>query len=107
MCRGFIKGRDWYDFNWYVKQQISPNLLHLQNTLIQFGPWANDKDLVVDLIWLKETLKNKITTINWRDTADDVERFLTTTEQQSLRLWSDRFFSSKVDRLDTILYTQP
>ena len=90
-----------------MKQQISPNLLHLQNTLIQFGPWANDKDLVVDLIWLKETLKNKITTINWRDAADDVERFLTTTEQQSLRLWSDRFFSSKVDRLDTILYTQP
>ena len=26
LCRGFLKGRDWYDFNWYIKQKVSPNL---------------------------------------------------------------------------------
>jgi len=28
LCRGFLKGRDWYDFNWYIRQKVSPNLPH-------------------------------------------------------------------------------
>jgi len=39
LCRGYLKGRDWYDFNWYVKQGVSANLLHLENALYQYGPW--------------------------------------------------------------------
>jgi predicted nucleotidyltransferase component of viral defense system len=40
LCRGFLKGRDWYDFSWYVKQRTSPNLLLLKNALVQAGPWT-------------------------------------------------------------------
>ena len=39
LCRPYLKGRDWYDFNWYVKQNIRLNLPHLQSALIQYGPW--------------------------------------------------------------------
>lgn len=99
LCRGFLKGRDWYDFNWYVKQKVSPNLKHLENALYQYGPWQGDKDLSVDLQWLKKTLNNKIEGIDWQQAASDVERFLSVMERKSLSLWSERFFKSRVGDL--------
>lgn len=99
LCRGFLKGRDWYDFNWYIKQSVSANLKHLQNALIQYGPWQGQENLMVDLAWLKITLQEKIDGIDWKLARDDVERFLNATEQKSLNLWSERFFSQKLLKL--------
>jgi hypothetical protein len=96
LCRGFIKGRDWYDFSWYVRQGVSPNLPHLRNALIQFGPWQGRSDLEVSMSWLKAVLQQKIGEIDWRQAAADVERFLPVAEQKSLALWSERFFTQKV-----------
>ena len=99
LCRKFLKGRDWYDFNWYIKQAVAPNLPHLRHALIQFGPWCGQKELTVDMSWLKKTLQEKIKSIDWQTAASDVERFLKPAEQESLRLWSDRFFLSKLEKL--------
>jgi predicted nucleotidyltransferase component of viral defense system len=96
LCRGFLKGRDWYDFSWYVRQGVSPNLPHLRNALIQFGPWQAGGDLEVNLSWLQEVLQQKISEIDWYEAAADVERFLPASEQKSLALWSERFFAQKV-----------
>ena len=99
LCRGYLKGRDWYDFNWYVKQGVSANLLHLENALYQHGPWKNDDDLSVDLVWLQQVLSNEIESIDWKQAAIDVERFLNVAEQKSLTLWSERFFKQRVNEL--------
>lgn len=99
LCRPFLKGRDWYDFNWYIKQGVSPNLLHLRNALVQWGPWQGQNALNVDSVWLKETLQKKIESIDWKAVAVDVERFLKPAEQKSLELWSARFFSQKLLQL--------
>ncbi len=99
LCRGFLKGRDWYDFNWYIKKGVSPNLDHLKNALVQFGPWQGQQDLEVDLAWLKLILQAKIFSIDWKVAMDDVERFLNSTERRSLSLWSERFFSQKLKEL--------
>lgn len=99
LCRRFVKGRDWYDINWYVRQGISPNLPHLKNALLQFGPWQGQDGLNVDITWLKEVLLEKIGEINWKGTAADVERFLKPNELKSLELWSERFFSQKISKL--------
>jgi hypothetical protein len=98
LCRPFLKGRDWYDFNWYVKQGVSPNLGLLRAALEQYGPWQG-RVLAVDRQWLEDTLREKIATIDWTAAADDVRRFLKPVEQESLRLWSNRFFQSKLDQL--------
>ena len=98
LCRPYLKGRDWYDFNWYLKQKIRPNYAHLRAALYQYGPWEG-KSLVVDQGWLINALVEKITTINWKEAAEDVTRFLNAAEQPSLALWSDRFFKKKVERL--------
>jgi hypothetical protein len=105
LCRPYLKGRDWYDFNWYVKEQIRPNLLHLQMALRQFGPWAGGS-IEVDVSWLTRALTEKIATIDWRAAAQDVERFLNSAERKSLSLWSEKFFRAKVDQLSDLINSQ-
>jgi predicted nucleotidyltransferase component of viral defense system len=98
LCRPYLKGRDWYDFNWYVKQGVQPNFTHLQGALYQYGPWEG-QTLTIDKDWLISTLLEKVATVNWAEAAEDVARFLTAAERQSLRLWSERFFNKKVEDL--------
>jgi len=102
LCRPYLKGRDWYDFNWYIAQGACPNLLLLQNALFQYGPWQ-DQALVIDHDWLVTALAEKISAINWQDAAADVERFLKPFEQKSLQLWSEKFYMNKLDKLDGLL----
>ncbi len=98
VCRPYLKGRDWYDFGWYVTQKVQPNLAHLQAALFQFGPWAG-QSLTIDNAWLHKAMMEKVAAVNWREAAADVERFLNATERQSLQLWSERFFRAKVENL--------
>ena len=81
---------------------MTPNLLLLQNALVQYGPWKGEA-LTVDRQWLLDVLKEKIVSIDWSKAADDVERFLKPVEQKSLKLWSDRLFMNKLDKLDGLL----
>ncbi|MBK8163553.1 MAG: nucleotidyl transferase AbiEii/AbiGii toxin family protein [Gammaproteobacteria bacterium] len=98
LCRPYLKGRDWYDFNWYVKRGVPPNLTHLQAALRQYGPWAGET-VAVGSAWLRNALLEKVAAIVWRDAAADVERFLNAAERQGLELWSERFFRTKVESL--------
>ena len=98
LCRAYLKGRDWYDFTWYLKQKVQPNLPHLQAALDQYGPWKG-QNVVVTNRWLADTLTAKIATIDWQAAVLDVERFLGPTERESLKLWSTRFFNSKIAQL--------
>lgn len=99
LCRGFLKGRDWFDFNWYIKQGVSPNLILLKNALVQTGPWTGKDEIEVDMAWLKKVMQEKINAIDWPQAANDVAPFLRVTEQPSLKLWSARFFSDRLERL--------
>lgn len=101
LCRPYLKGRDWYDFNWYVKQGIAPNLPLLEAVLDQFGPWEG-KRLTVDMDWLTSALSDRIARIDWNEARQDVERFLGPAEKESLKLWTERFFAEKVDRLKAL-----
>ena len=98
LCRPYLKGRDWYDFGWYVRKNIQPNYPHLHAALEQYGPWQGQSQLI-DQAWLKNALANKIAAIDWKKAAEDVERFLNDAEKQSLTLWSVRFFQKKVERI--------
>ncbi|QKR99744.1 nucleotidyl transferase AbiEii/AbiGii toxin family protein [Sphingomonas sp. CL5.1] len=99
LCRGFLKGRDWFDFSWYVAKGVAPNLPLLRTALIQAGPWAGAEYLAVDTAWLNEALGSTIAKIDWEAAANDVRRFLRPAELKSLDLWSRRFFLAKLDKL--------
>jgi len=99
LCREYIKGRDWYDFSWYAAQGVFPNLPHLEAALRQFGPWSEDDTLSVDLSWLEKEMTKRIRAIDWEAAKQDVSRFLRPAEAESLKLWSHRFFESKLDKI--------
>ena len=98
LCRPWVKGRDWYDFNWYVRNRVQPNMAHLRSALIQFGPWKGEQ-IALDGNWLATALRERIATINWEEARADVERFLEPVEKDGLELWSARFFESRLDEL--------
>ncbi|OYW88960.1 MAG: hypothetical protein B7Z20_01310 [Sphingobium sp. 32-64-5] len=69
LCRGFLKGRDWFDFSWYVSRGVTPNLALLRSALVQAGPWAGDEALRVDMAWLKDALSAAMARIDWNEAA--------------------------------------
>jgi len=102
LCRKYLKGRDWYDFNWYVAYDIKPNLLLLQNALNQYGPWQN-QNITINNDWLVKALREKIESIDWKKAIIDVEQFIKVIEHKSLSLWSKRFFMSKLKKLSNYM----
>jgi len=96
LCRPYLKGRDWFDFSWYTAQGVKPALPLLAAALVQEGPWQNEA-IVVDMEWLRDALRTKITSIDWNAAAADVSRFLRPGEAKSLSLWSERFFLAKLE----------
>jgi predicted nucleotidyltransferase component of viral defense system len=102
LCRNYTKGRDWYDFIWYVSRQTPINFLLLNNALKQAGPWQN-QNISVTSKWFIQELKTKINNIDWENAKKDVARFLKPRELSTLDLWSKEFFLSRIDKLKEYL----
>lgn len=98
LCRPYLKGRDWFDFGWYVAQGVTPNMPHLEAALDQYGPWRG-KGFRIDKTWLESALLERIRAIEWPVAAQDVAPFLAAPEQAGLKLWGERFFAGKVAKL--------
>lgn len=98
LCREYIKGRDWYDFTWYVARKISPNFALLTSALYQQGPWKNQK-ITITPSWFIDAMQHKINSIDWNKAANDVAQFLNTHDRQTLNLWGTDFFSDKLNKL--------
>ncbi len=98
LCRSYTKGRDWYDFLWFVSRRVRPRLDVLANALDQQGPWAGQGiDVTAD--WFVAQMRTAVAAIDWPAAIRDVERFLPLREQESLALWNAGFFLYHVDRM--------
>lgn len=102
LCRAYTKGRDWYDFSWYVSRKISVNFPLLTHALQQAGPWKNQKIKVTPKWYLNE-LKIKIKNIDWDKVKKDIARFLRPQELKGLEVWSQEFFLSQVEKMEGYL----
>jgi predicted nucleotidyltransferase component of viral defense system len=95
LCRTIrtnIKGRDWYDLIWFVKNNIPCDLQYLKNKMVQTG--HIDLSEVLDKEKLVELISKKINEIDFALAKRDVEPFLKTSGQKDeLSLWSDAFFN--------------
>jgi hypothetical protein len=98
LCRAYTKGRDWYDFIWYVSKRVAPELRLLGNALDQLGPWAG-QGVQVTPGWYVEALRARIEQIDWDSARADVARFIPSREQDSLSLWKRDLFFFHLDRL--------
>ncbi len=50
-----------------------------------------------------EKMRNRIVDISWDGAKTDVERFLDTEAQKSLKLWSDELFLDKLEKLERLI----
>ena len=98
-CRSYVKGRDWYDFVWYVARKTSPDLALLGQALRQQGPWAGQQ-ITVTMGWVRENMEAAIRRIDWTAARDDVQRFVPLREQEGLRAWSAEFFLFYLARMN-------
>lgn len=100
LCRPWqkrVKGRDWYDFVWYISHDRSVNLTHLQERLVQSGSWDNKHKLTRER--LKDLLLAKISSTDFSSAKADASQFIK--DQQALALWSSFFFVELLDKLKT------
>ena len=102
LCRPYVKGRDWYDFIWYVARKTPINFALLSHAINQAGPWQGH-NIIVNSTWFLNELKTKIESIDWRAAKKDVARFLRARELTTLELWSKDFFLSRAEKLEQYL----
>lgn len=97
LCRGWksrIKGRDFYDFVWYVSRNIRPNLAHLDARMRQTGHWSGEP---INARSLKELLLARFAEIDFKKAADEVRIFIS--DPRELELWSPSFFNELAGRI--------
>ena len=87
-----IKGRDWYDLVWFVRNNVPCDLHYLKNKMAQTGHILPSETLNKER--LIEFLTEKTGRVDFERAKNDVEPFLKETLQKDeLRLWSNHFFS--------------
>lgn len=79
-----VKGRDWYDFEWYVRNGVKLDFSHFQERVLQFNGKRMDKMEFLD------TLREKMTNTDIDLVKADVEDFLI--DKQELKIWSNDYF---------------
>lgn len=97
-CRGYVKGRDWYDFIWYSAHRVELNHRLLSAALSQQGPWAGS-ELMTDNGWCVSELSKVIEALDVKKARADVRRFVRPNELPSLDLWSREFFLGQCRKL--------
>jgi predicted nucleotidyltransferase component of viral defense system len=92
ICReykgGRVKGRDYYDFIWYMSKKVKPDLAYLKGKLCESGVWKSEDDFSLD--HLKALLSKKFETTDWEGAKRDVAPFIK--DGRELELWSSHFF---------------
>lgn len=102
LARTYVKGRDWYDFLWYVQNKTKMNFPLLKSALEQHGPYMGRK-IPMSPDWIVKELQNKIQSLDWQKARMDVDRFVPVNERPSLDLWGSDLFLSVTNNLKNYL----
>ena len=99
LCRDYrhnVKGRDYYDYLFYIGKESKFNLQYLENKLKNTGGVLNDNEsLTIDKV--KELLKNKFNSTDYESAKRDVSHFIS--DKERLNLWKKELFVSTLDNL--------
>ena len=79
-----VKGRDWYDFEWYVRNRIPLDFRHLQERIKEFNGCVKTKEEFMD------DLKVRLSTSDIRQVKSDVLPFIKNPKE--LDIWSCDYF---------------
>ena len=86
-----IKGRDWYDFEWYVRNGIPLDWNHLHERILQF----NGQEMTLDEF--KSALRDRLGSADISRVKEDVLPFLNNPGE--LDMWSNDYFLQLADMM--------
>ncbi len=82
-----VKGRDWYDLEWYLKTGVEINLNHFCQRALESDDWKDD---TINKNQLLELLNQKINSVDIDKVKEDIIRFIPS--PASLDIWSREYF---------------
>lgn len=89
-----VKGRDWYDLEWYIKKGIPLDINHFMLRAKDTGDWDKNKMTHNDVL---ELLREKFKTISFDHVKEDVVPFIK--NDAVLKIWSEQYFNDLLEKL--------
>lgn len=89
-----VKGRDWYDLEWYIKKGIPLDVSHFLLRAKDTGDWKEESITQEQIIGL---LKEKINTVSFASIKEDVVGFIK--DDKTLQIWSPAYFNDLIEKL--------
>ena len=86
-----VKGRDWYDFEWYVRWNVPLDFKHLQERIREFSGKEVSKEAFMD------QLREKLASTDINQAKEDVIGFVDNPHE--LDIWSNDYFLQLADRI--------
>jgi predicted nucleotidyltransferase component of viral defense system len=90
-----VKGRDWYDFEWYVRNNAVLNFNHLQKRAGQISGF-DEKAFTPDVF--KQMMHERIEKTNIEMVKNDVRPFLKNPKE--IEIWSTEYFLQLTDMIN-------
>ena len=98
LCRsykGTVKGRDYYDFIFYINKRVKPNLQYLRNKLIESKKISENDEFNMDV--LKNMLHERFNQIDFNQVRSDAQRFVM--KNEDLSLYCKELFIDCINRM--------
>jgi len=89
-----VKGRDWYDLEWYIRNGIPLDLHHFLLRAQDTGDWTEDTITPDQLLQL---LNAKIDSVSFDGIREDITRFIP--DESVLDIWGRQYFKDLVKQL--------
>ncbi|MDO4553894.1 MAG: nucleotidyl transferase AbiEii/AbiGii toxin family protein, partial [Lachnospiraceae bacterium] len=93
-----VKGRDLYDYIFYLSKGTKVNLRHLRERLIQSGHIETEQDFFLDD--MKHMLHDRFEQIDFQQAKEDVAPFVR--DSLALNLWNKDFFQQITENIQAI-----
>jgi hypothetical protein len=92
-----VKGRDWFDLEWYIRKGVALHLDHLVLRARDSGDW--DKETMTSEEF-HHLLREKINSVHMERVKADISRFIP--DPRVLEIWSAAYFQDLVGHLKIV-----
>ena len=89
-----VKGRDWYDMEWYIKKGVPLHLDHFLLRTRNSGDW--DEKTITQNKFI-QLVKDKITNVSFKAIREDIVRFIR--DDKALEIWSADYFGDLIEKI--------
>ncbi len=89
-----VKGRDWYDLEWYIKKGIPLDVNHFLTRAKDTKDWLDDSITNEQIIGLLDT---KIKSVSFNSIKEDVVKFIP--NDAVLNIWSPEYFTDLIEKI--------